>query len=306
LFCVAFISAAPTAAKDRRVALKDLLVYLDATERAQVCLHLSMELARRHGSRVTALYVKHWSDAQLAERRTAELGQCSFEQLRGLDHGIEASIEASAEALRLELRRIAQDCGVEAEWRCLDGAPSALLPQHARYADLCILGQSALNDAATSADYNLSEQVLFVSGRPVLFIPTAGEFDTLGRHVAIAWNASRPAARALSDAMPLIEKAERTTILTVNSASVIGKHGALPPMRLVDHLRRHGAVVEDRWIEKISHGSIADALQDQAQAAGADVLVAGAFGHAQLREKLLGSVTRDLLERTSLPLMMAH
>lgn len=183
----------------------------------------------------------------------------------------------------------------------MDGLASVVVPQHARYTDLSILGH-----AADSLEYTFSEQVLFVTGRPVMFIPVFGSFETLGSHIVVAWNSSRAAARAVNGALPLIERAVRTTVLTINPADFIDRHGALPAERRVEHLRRHGASADATRLEKVPVHSIADALQAEARALGGDLLVAGAFGHPKIWEKLLGGVTRDLLARMSLPILMSH
>jgi nucleotide-binding universal stress UspA family protein len=140
----------------------------------------------------------------------------------------------------------------------------------------------------------------------VLFLPAQGSFETLGRHIVVAWNSSRAAARALNDAMPLIERAEQTTMLMINPAGFIDRHGGLPGEQMVEHLNSHGASADMVRIENVPAGSIAHALQAEARALHADLLVAGAFGHPTLWEKLLGGVTRDLLDRMTLPLLMSH
>jgi nucleotide-binding universal stress UspA family protein len=185
----------------------------------------------------------------------------------------------------------------------VDGPAATVVAQHARYADLCILGREGADD--NSVDYTFSEELLFVTGRPVLFVPSVPLGKTLGRHIAVAWNSSRPAARAVNDAMPLIEQTERTTVLTVNP-EVINRHGALPVDQMVEHLRRHGASVDMVRLEHIPAWAIAEALQAKAHDIGADLLVAGAFGHPRLWEKLLGGVTRGLLDGMNLPIFMSH
>ena len=84
---------------------------------------------------------------------------------------------------------------------------------------------------------------MFVTGRPVLFVPTDRSFRTLGRHIVVAWDSSRPAARSLNDALPLIERAERTTIVMINPSGFIGGHQGPPGEQMVEHLKRHGATV---------------------------------------------------------------
>lgn len=287
------------------VALRDLLVYVNQTEGALVRLRLAADLAYRHGSRLTVLYVNQLNCAQIKARNTAELGLASPAQLGTLTRRIHKAIDDAAERLRSALETLGRELAIETEWRCLDGRASVVVAQHARYADLCVLSQDAPAYVA-STGYGLSERLLFITGRPVLLVPTSGTFESLGRHVLVAWSSSRASARAVNDALPLIERAERTTVLTVNPTEFIDRHGALPPERMVAHLRRHNASVDGVRLVDIRRGSIADALQTEARKVGADLVVAGAFGHPKIWEKLLGGVTGDLLRGMSLPTLMSH
>ena len=287
------------------MALKDLLVHVDQTEQAPLRLRLAADLAHRHGSHLIALFTREWNRAELEERDTAELGLVSAKALGRLEDRVEASIDASERRLQAILRQLQHQGGLHTEWRTLRGCPADIVPQHARYADLCVLGQADAGPSA-SVDYTFPELVLFGSGRPVIFVPSAGSFQTLGRHIAVAWNSSRAAARAVNDALSLIERAERTTVLSVNEADFLGRHGAPPLEQMAAHLNRHHVSVDVIRLDKVPVESIADTLQAEALKCGADVLVAGAFGHAKLREKILGGVTCDLLKRMRLPLLMSH
>jgi nucleotide-binding universal stress UspA family protein len=287
------------------LALKDLLVYLDETQGSLLRLRLAADLAHRHGARLAALYLREWSPQQLAQRQSAELAGRPFKDVQQLDLRIEASIDITEGRLRAELERLASEYGLEAEWRSVDGQPIEVLPQHARYADLTVLDVNTPS-ASTAAGYQFSEEMLFIAGRPVLFVPAWGDFQTLGRHVAIAWNSSRPAARSVHDALSIIEKAEEVTVLAVNPGDFIGRHHALPLSQLIDHLGRHGAHARAVEVEGIPSGHIGDELQSRARTLGADLLVAGAFAHSRLREILMGSVTRDLLGRMTIPIMMSY
>ncbi len=287
------------------MALKDLLVCVDPTEISFLRLRLAVDLAARHGSRLTALFVREWSRAQSDRRKSAELGLVSAQGMQDLERSIEAAMQAATDKLRTTLEALARARGVQAELRSVDGIASAVVPQHARYADLCILGRDQPEGPA-SVDYTFAEHLLFLTGRPVLFVPTVETLATLGRHIVLAWNSSRPAARSLNDALPLIERAEHTTVLMINPSGFIDSHGAPPGEHMVEHLRRHGAVADAVRIEDVPHGSIADRLQAEAHARGADLIVAGAFGHPRLWEKMLGGVTHDLLTRMSLPIFMSH
>ena len=287
------------------MALKDLLVCVDQTEDAIVRLQLASDLASRHGSRLTALFAREWTLAQLDRRKAAELGLVPWDKLHVLDESIAASISAVADRLQAILNELTNDKGIPTDFVDIDGAAAVAVPQYARYADLCILGQNEPGWPA-SVNYTFAEQLLFVTGRPVLFVPAEHSVKTLGRHVAVAWNSSRPAARSLNDAMSLIERADRTTIVMINPSesteapcrarcSISCSRGG-PGCESIDSLR----------IEDVQHDAIADRLQVEANAMGADLIVAGAFGHPRLWEKMLGGVTHDLLARMRLPIFMSY
>lgn len=287
------------------MALKDLLVYVDQSTHAAERLRLAADLASRHQSRLTALYVKELNPSQRHEQSVAELGQGSTEAITRTNRAIRHVIDESVKRLQAALAVEERERGLEVEWRCLDGSASTLVPQHARFADLCILSQDT-SAVATATGYTFSEQLLFVTGRPVVFVPPQGSFKTLGRHILVAWNSSRASTRAVNDALPLIERAENVTLLAVNPTVFAERYGALPPQRMVEHLKRHGASVEGIWLNDIPTGSIADAVLGEANKIGADLIVAGAFGHPRLWEKMMGGVTRDLLARMNLPVLMSY
>jgi nucleotide-binding universal stress UspA family protein len=289
------------------MALKDLLVYVDPTTDSFLRLRLAVDLAARHGSRLTALFVREWSRAQSDRHKAAELGLVPAQGLHDLEQTIEASMQAATDRLRTSMEALAREHDIAAELRCVEGIASTVVPQQARYADLCILGRDQPEGPA-SIEYTFAEHLLFLTGRPVLFVPAVETQTpaTLGRRILLAWNSSRPAARSLNDALPLIERAERTTVLMINPSGFIDGRGAPPGEQIVEHLHRHGAVAEAVRVEDVPHGSIADRLLAEAHARGADLIVAGAFGHPRLWEKMLGGVTYDLLTRMSLPIFMSH
>src|SRR5579863_209006 len=163
------------------MALRDLLVYVDQSKHASERLRLAADLARRHQSRLTALYIRELSPAQRHEESIAELGQGSAEAIIHTNRKIRKSIEEAAERLRSALQDVEREHGLEVEWRCLDGIATTLVPQHARFADLCIVSQDT-PAVATATGYSLSEQLLFVTGRPVVFVPPQESFSSLGRH----------------------------------------------------------------------------------------------------------------------------
>jgi nucleotide-binding universal stress UspA family protein len=286
------------------VGLRNLLVFIDDSNDWRTQLTLAGDLASRHGCRLTAACAPHWSQSQLAQRRTAEIGLASAADVEELDRRVEALMNAAMDAVCAELDAFGQRTGLPVHFRRLESPASVTLPQEARHADLCVLGQSLAKDA-DPASYTLAETLLFTSGGPVLSIPPDPPAVTLGRHVAVAWNSSRACARSLHDALPLIEAAERVTVITINPSDCLTRPGVPPIERLLEHLKLHGADAELAQLEGVAAGAIGDTLQAKACEVGADMLVAGAFGQPRLWERLLGRATHDLLDRMKLPLQMS-
>lgn len=145
-----------------------------------------------------------------------------------------------------------------------------------------------------------AEALVFESGRPVILYPETrctGRFD----HIAIAWDGSRAASRALADAQFLLAKATRVTVICApeNKPDLVGA-----AQRLGDALASRGLDIETASIAE--QGYIGDLLQFKAIERGADLLVMGGYGHSRLREFVLGGATDDVLSKTRLPVLMSH
>lgn len=290
------------------MALKDILVHVDSSESGKMRLHLAADLAARHGARLTALHVQEYGIDQQHRRRSAELELASGGRTDELNRVIESELDEDAEALRGLLTKLQQDRTIDTVWRAVEGRTCKIVPQHSRYADLTIVGQDCAEIQDLPDEYSFAETMLFTSGRPLLIVPVlANAVDarpTLGRKIAIAWNGSRASARAISDGLALIERAERTTMLVVDP-NQFAHPARLTPTTILDHVSRHTGSAHYRTLQT-GGASIGDVLQAAALEAGADLLVAGAHGRARLWEKMLGGVTFDLLTRMRMPLLIAY
>jgi len=155
-----------------------------------------------------------------------------------------------------------------------------------------------------SNDRWYAEAVMFGSGRPTLILPQkprSRPFE-LGT-VAVAWDFSRAAARAVSDAMPLLEKAKKVRVVTVlNDKRVDQKHSA---EELSKNLSRHGIDVVLDWVDANGR-PIGTVLEAYVASHEADLLVMGAYGHSRLREFVLGGATNSLLSKPPLPILFSH
>lgn len=284
--------------------LRDLLVLLDQAERADIRLRMAVDLACRHRCKLTALFVRERTPEQMHQVRAAELALASCDELDQLKRRIERTIDCAEQQLRSTLERLRRQCGVSAEWRSVNGFAATAVPDRARYADLAIVAWDEITEDS-SVDHRFGERLLFVTVRPVLFIPDCNSPTALGRHVAVAWNSTRVATRAVNDALPLIERAEHTTVITVNPVSMM-RRAVVSSDHILEHLRWHTDSVESIQLNSIPHRSVAHALQDTARSIGADLIVAGAFGHPRFWEGLVGGVTHDLLGSMKVPMFMSH
>jgi nucleotide-binding universal stress UspA family protein len=172
---------------------------------------------------------------------------------------------------------------------------------HARTRDICILPLAARADALGS----VAETVTFEAGRPVVIVQPKANGNAAVRldTVVVAWDGSRPAARAVADAMPLLGRARAVHILTVlhEKEDAISGLGA----ELVRHLGVHG--IEARVDEIDAKGSsIGAVLGEYVRSLPADLLVMGAYGHSRVREFLLGGATQSVLSAPPVPILLSH
>lgn len=175
-----------------------------------------------------------------------------------------------------------------------------LFAKMGRNYDICIVEQT---DQETTQYDSIIEAALFDSGRPVLVVPyihdKPAKFDT----ALICWDGSKPAARALADAMPFLHKTKRIHVITVAEAKKITEE--FPGAEIAKHLSRHGLAVQTKKIT-VEDVDIANTILSHAADIDADFLVMGAYGHTRLREFVFGGVTAQILTMMTLPTLMSN
>ena len=143
------------------------------------------------------------------------------------------------------------------------------------------------------------------AARPVLVVPYAGAFDSVGKRVLVAWDGSREAVRAVNDALPLLGEAEAVTVISIGPRETELERRRTSLERIVGHLQRHAILA--RLEESVQGGiAVSDVLLSRAADLAADLIVAGLYHHSQLREALIGGVSRDLLDHMTVPVLMSH
>ena len=257
------------------MTIKHILVHLDQAPHNRSRLAFALELAHRHGAFVSGCYLTNSPERQRTE---AELRGSFLEQTDARD--------LAAEWLSLP----------EAESR---QAQNLDLCRLACCADLIIVGQPDPHNNPKAAR-ELIELLLLQSGRPVLILPYAGEFDPHCERVLVAWSGGRESSRALHDALPLLQKARQVNLLSLVAADASGTDVQDSLTLLCRHLVHHGIAAhpETQICLEVSKG---DMLLNRCAEEGTGLLVAGACSREHLSE-----IAGHLLKHMTVPVLLAH
>jgi nucleotide-binding universal stress UspA family protein len=210
----------------------------------------------------------------------------------------------AAKAVTSRFEAAAKAAGLSSETRILDasveGAPD-MFGRIVRRFDLAVVGQAQPREGAS--EELLIEGTLFESGRPLVVVPFVQTQGVSLERVLVCWDGSRPATRAIADALPFLKRAKAVDIVAVSSER--GKGSELVGTNMVRHLARHGLTVE---LKRIRAGDVdvPAAIRDHAAEIGANFMVMGGYGHSRLREFILGGVTRTILTSSTIPVLMSH
>jgi nucleotide-binding universal stress UspA family protein len=285
------------------MSCQDVLVHIEAAA-PRARYEIAAALAARGGGRLTGLYLKtslinQFNDiSALGYMPPGELDRLIRDHNQGQDEDM-----ATAASV---LAGLAARAKVECACRSINGDTPQELIVEARRADLVVMGPPSASPA-----YNVhasAVEVALGAGGPVLIVPAefdldrsgAGSGARIGGHALVAWNGGREAARALRDALPLLpDKA----IVEVRVAYAKDEVFDTSPLRR--HIELHGCrpnietVVEDGC-------SVSEWLANEALRTGCDLIVMGLYGHPRLQEFVLGGVSRELVHRSPLPLLISH
>ncbi|UGQ47871.1 universal stress protein [Massilia endophytica] len=301
------------------MAYKTILVHVDESPHARARILLAGELALQDGAHVIGA-------AATGVSRFLYQNEIVDEQDPNLARHLDVLRERANRALA-DFRPQLHAIGVhDVEERILDDEAGAGLSLLARHADLVLVSQPDIRQRGSAGDF--PAEVLTEAGCAVLVVPNAARTDGAisvnssgvatpgaplpGREVLIAWNASKQAARAVREALPLLRRAERVTVAIFDADLHPAAFGEEPGADLLAWLARQGvqATVALRQTARQGllkrPGDVGEALLGLAEELGCDLMVLGAYGHSRVRETLLGGVTRRVLESMGLPLLMAH
>jgi nucleotide-binding universal stress UspA family protein len=194
--------------------------------------------------------------------------------------------------------------GISAQSRMILSSFAAARGKFARIAlrhDLAIVGQG--EPESPSPNDMILEAALFDTGRPVLVVPYIQSAPFRLDRVLLCWDGSRSAARAIADALPLLEHATDIDVVTI--ASRDDNREEIPGADIAHHLARHSLKVDLQRLVS-PETDVANAILSYAADRSSDLIVMGGYGHSRLREFILGGATRGVLASMTVPTFMSH
>jgi nucleotide-binding universal stress UspA family protein len=277
------------------MAIKDLAVAFNASDNSKAAVKLAVQMCRKYEATLTGIYthmpVKFESQVEI---------WISDEMKASLEKADASSVSAIEGAFRKSVAE--SDFDGPVEWLSPTGRPNDLLAKSARYHDILLIGQYTNPDRAQRRVR--AEELVMNSGKPIIIVPAGYQVRPFTGHAAVAWDGSRPAARALSDAMQILETKERLDVVTVGASGAgVGKNAGAQDV--VTYLSRHGINAKLTNLSASREG-VGATILGYCSETDPDILVMGAYGHARLREELFGGVTRHILENANVPVLMAH
>lgn len=255
-------------------------------------LRFAVNLVRGHGARLTGIV---WRGPMPLETRYRRFMTKDLQEvLAAHDRAIVDDMRADFES-----RVAAEGLADRAAFIDLKGRSDFSLAACARGFDLTVFGSRAI-EVGREHFAARPDVVALRSGRPVMLVPQAFDAQPLGRRAVFAWDGKRAAARALGDALHVLEHRGPITVLSVGRAPQAETEEAVMGL-----LEAHGVDAEF-IVEPERAGGVARTLLDVCADRQAGLLIMGAYEHSKFAEDLLGGVTRDIMDFATVPVLMAH
>ncbi len=270
---------------------KTILVHaepgLTATHRVEVAARLAREL----DARLIGLGAETFNPALFSGPFS---GPAAGEWVGLVQEQITKNIAAAETAFRRDA------ASADISWRSIQDYPHRALVSTAHAADLIVVSPHSSQSNLQAAD---PADVMMTAGRPILVVPQ-GRSHLFGMSVVVAWKDTRECRRALTDALPFLQRAEDVVVVAVVKPDAVDA-ATLEVDDVVANLKRHG-VDARAMVTSISHDAVEGELERIANINGADLIVAGGFGHSRLREWVLGGVTDSFLHHPSCFVLLSH
>ncbi|MEL7139616.1 MAG: universal stress protein [Pseudomonadota bacterium] len=287
------------------MTIAKILVPVRGDGKAPAVLAHAAMLARRFGAHIDLLHCQARPidfmpigvnlPRALREQIRGSAAQLSEEEGAALEHEITDLFPQQG------IERIAPDAAraggaVTGSWQAAEGKMADVIRSHGRLADIIAVAKP---DRDRNLGVNSLRAALFQTARPVLLCPPDAPTGDFAEHIAIAWNGALEATRAIAVAQPVLRAASRVTVLDG------GEDGSpVDGAALIGYLTAHGVSATRTRIKATENPG--RAILDGAVAAGAGMLLTGAYGHSHEHETIFGGATQTIVDHTSIPVLMLH
>lgn len=276
------------------MSIRNILVAYNGTETSERAVKLAAIIAARRDAHLTAIYA-HTIPATHVQLEFY-LPAASLEVMEEHEREAEERVKEKFSDLMGQ-----QDATVRWDFLTVRGFPNDVLAEYARTYDLIVVGQPSGESGSQYYEPN-PDAIALQGGRPVLVAPRGFDQMHLSPNAIVAWDGKRAAARALSDAMAILESEDKVTVLHVGKDDSAVRS---PGRDVMEYLSRHGIHAE-LSVQAPGGVAISDIILNACMDSGAGLLVMGAYEHSRFSEMLLGGVTREVVERAHVPVLMSH
>lgn len=276
------------------MSIKSILVHLAMDDDCSTRLESAVEMAGILNAHLICLYVAHPVHLPAgAEGR----GASTIYLAEATERAKEAADEINELATIL-----CKKSGISWEWVYGEEDHLERLLEHVHRTDLTILTQVSLDRFEDRLMYQTPEVVIQEAGGPVLILPRVGGGGNFGssKHLMINWDFSKEAMRAVRGAMPMIQEADKVSVL----AEYDDDHEHAKPQKFIHYLSLHG--VEAEIVDANRKKKFGETILATAETIGADRIVMGAYHEISLRNRLFGGITRYAISNTTVPLILTH
>ena len=282
---------------ENAMTFRSIFVHADDTATCARRLDYAARFAARYPAELHGSYLP--SPSELTDYAKAVMAQAEIDKYASQRAGERSAAEAA-------FRAAAQRAGVtRVDWDVPMRSAIGAAVLRARHSDLAILGQPSWDDPRGIFANELANAVVTRCGRPVLFVPSVGDYPTIGERVLIAWKDSRESARAVADALPLLKNAKKVIATAVTPLADDTANERFTDAQLKTFLARHEI---EATVQRIPAADVdaGELLLSQAADVGADLIVMGAYSRPRMTELVWGGVTRVMLSSMTAPVLMSH
>lgn len=261
-------------------------------------LKTAVALARQHKAELVGVHTMRTAQKHVFD----EIG--IPEKVRKL---LLETLEEEREAVKTLFHEATDGAGIRAQWRSPTGDAHEALAMHARYADLLVMSQTDTRENTGSVLPSHTEAVIMSAGRPVLMVPYAGEpAAQLGKRVLVCWDGGRRAARALSDARPMLTEAKEIVVLSIDADPAIHQLYGIHSGDMKAYLTSQGLVEPVEVNKRRLDADVGSIILNTASDYGCDLIVMGAYSRNRVREWAFGGTSKSILQSMTVPILFSH